>query len=234
MADQVAVITGFGAGFSERLALRLIEAGYVVVGLSRSGKFGEAFLRERNPERFVSYACDVSDPSGVSASFERIRNDCGSPSVLVHNAAELLLRDFLSIRPDEFESLWRTSCLGGMLAAQEVLPGMLERDAGTLIFSGATASVKAGPKSAAFAASKFALRGLAQSLARAYGPQGIHIVHTVIDGVIWGPRAEQEFGMAREKCIDPDHLAQVYLDLIRQPASCWSHEIDLRPPGESF
>ncbi|MCR9142295.1 MAG: SDR family NAD(P)-dependent oxidoreductase [bacterium] len=233
MADSIAVITGFGAGLSEGLALRLMQTGYTVAGLSRSESFGRQF-QSQHPDRFRSYACDVGDEAAVVSTFAQIKTECGAPNLLIHNAAQLVLRDFLEIAAAEFEALWRTSCLGATLATQQVLPDMLAASSGTLIFTGATASVKAGPKSAAFAASKFALRGLAQSLARAYGPRGVHVVHTVIDGVIRGDRAQNEFGMPLEKCMDPDDLVEAYMALIAQKPSSWTHEVDFRPAGESF
>lgn len=233
MSKNIAVITGFAQGLSERLAIQLLSKGYTVAGLSRSAAFAQEF-QKKHANVFYSYACDVGDPSAVATVFQKINQECGAPSLLVHNAAQLLLRDFLEIQPHEFEELWRTSCLGGTNVAQQVLPAMLEAGTGTLIFTGATASVKAGPKSAAFAASKFALRGMAQALARGYGPQGIHVIHTVIDGVIWGDRAENKFKMEREKCIEPDDIASAYMQLIQQKSSSWTHEIDFRPASESF
>lgn len=114
-----------------------------------------------------------------------------------------------------------------------VLPGMVERGEGAFLVTGATASMRGGPNFSAFASAKFGLRGLSQSLARAMGPEGVHVAHVVIDGVIWGASAER-YGMTQDKCLEPDDIAQVYVDLARQPKSCWTHEIDVRPFSENF
>ena len=224
-----AVITGFGQRLSEFLARRLLDRGYRVTGLSRGGR-GLA----ESPSGFLALACDVGEPKAVSEAFDRIHAEQGPTTLLIHNAAQLLLDDFMQTTPQQFESVWRTACLGGMLCTQAALPNMLAGGAGTLLFTGATASVKAGEKSAAFASAKFGLRGLAQALARQYGKQGIHVIHTVIDGVIWGERAEKVFKMDPKRCMDAEAIADAYLHLIDQPPSCWTHEIDLRPNVATF
>src|SRR5690606_33183000 len=127
---------------------------------------------------------DVGDRAALAQAFGACTNRFGAPSLLIHNAAELSIRDFLELEPSDFERIWRTSCLGAVNSAQLVLPDMLKAGSGTMIFTGATASVKGGAKFSAFAAAKFALRGLAQSLARAYGPSGVHVAHVIVDGVI--------------------------------------------------
>jgi len=225
---KTAVITGFAPGLSERLAIGLIERGYKVAGLSRTCRF------ELDDKAFHSFACDVGDGESVTRAFSQIRETLGHASVLIHNAASIHIGDFLDTEPEIFDRLWRVTCLGAVQTAQAVLPGMLELGGGTVIFSGATASVKGSAKFSAFAASKFALRGLSQSLARAYGKQGIHVVHTLLDGVIWGERAEKKFGMEPAKCMIPEDIAATYFQLIEQKPSAWTHELDLRPAVEVF
>lgn len=225
----VAVITGFGEGLGSALAKRLVDEGHTVIGISRSG-----ILPRERYEGFYAKKCDVSQPASVADAFKQIKSDYGAPRILIHNAAMLKIGDFLQTDPKEFEQLWRTTCFGAMLCVREVLPDMLGAGTGTIILSGATASVKGGANFSAFASAKFALRGLTQSLARAYGPRGIHVVHTVVDGVIWGDRAEKRFGMEREKCMEPNEIADTYLHLIGQRSSSWTQEIDLRPSLETF
>jgi NADP-dependent 3-hydroxy acid dehydrogenase YdfG len=111
---------------------------------------------------------------------------------------------------------------------------MLQQGSGTMIFTGATASVKAGAEFAAFGASKFALRGFAQSLARELGPRGIHVAHVVIDGIIWSPRTRSIHGVAEQECLQPDAIARIYIHLIEQERSAWTQELDIRPNTESF
>lgn len=226
------IITGFGAGLSAELATRLLKRGHLVAGISRSGAFGSELKSRFSGWR--SYTADVSDRAALQRAIGDFTEQCGAPSVLIHNAAELIIGDFLELRAEDFERSWRTGCLGAFHAAQLVLPAMLEAGAGALIFSGATASVKGGAKFGAFAPAKFALRGLAQSLARAYGPRGVHVAHVVIDGVIWGERAAKRFGMTPEACMDPGEIAESYLALLDQKPSSWTHELDLRPAGERF
>lgn len=232
MTKKLAVITGFGAGLSESLAVRLIQDHYLVAGLSRSGDFGREF-EGKYPE-FMSRQCDVGDAAAVKNTVASLHADCGATVLLVHNAAQLLLEDFLQIAAEDFEAIWRTCCLGAVNVTHQVLPAMLKTGGGTLIYTGATASVKAGAQSAAFASAKFALRGFAQSLARAYGSQGVHVIHTILDGVIWGERAEHKFKMSREDCMYADDIADSYMALIAQRPSSWTHEMDLRPSRESF
>ena len=117
---------------------------------------------------------------------------------------QLVAKPFAELTPEDFEQSWRSTCFGAMVTAQAALPGMLSRGGGTMIFTGATASIKASARFAAFASAKFALRGLAQSLAREFGPQGVHVVHAIIDGIIWGPQSQQRFNVKRENCLEPE------------------------------
>lgn len=230
--NKTAVITGFNAGLSESLATLLLHRDFQVIGISRRGTFSGQFAETH--KGFSAYTCDVSDEDQVKNCFSEIRKTHGNATVLIHNAAQLLLKDFLELKSEEFLSLWKTSCLGAVNVSKQVLPAMLENKNGTLIFSGATASVKAGPNSSAFSSAKFALRGLTQSLARAYGPKGIHVIHTVLDGVIWGERAQNAFQMQANKCMKAEEIATAYLSLIDQNRSAWTQELDVRPYCEKF
>lgn len=226
---EIAVITGFAAGLGTAMAEILLSQGFRVAGLSRTGR-----NLDTENDNFRPYQCDVGDAVSLADTFQAIREDLGNPSLLVHNAAKLLLRDFTEINLEEFEAVIRTAVTGGFLCTQEVLPEMLAAERGVIIFTGATASIKGGPKSGAFAAAKFAQRGMAQSLARAYGPRGVHVIHTIIDGVIWGDRAENEFGMDETACMSAEDIAETYWQLIAQKPTSWTHEIDLRPAQERF
>jgi len=234
MNSKLVIITGYGLGLGESLAQQLLEQGCTVVGLSRSGGGHNNSRDAHQQSRIIHLACDVSDADSVSTTFKHIRDTYGAPDVLIHNAATLLLDDFLDINAPDFEGIWRTACLSAFLVTQELLPDMLDNQHGTLIYTGATASVKAGASSSAFASAKFALRGLAQSLARAYGPKGIHVVHTVLDGVIWGERAEETFKLSSTDCMKANDIVESYLGLITQKPSSWTHELDLRPFNETF
>lgn len=224
----VAIVAGSGDGLGLALCRRLLAAGYAVAGLSRT-----AAPRSELGADYLALACDLTDALAVHNAVSTVERQFGKPRVYIHNASYLLHGDFLQSTPEEFRSLWEVSCLGAVHGVQRVLPAMLAAGRGTIVFTGATASIKAGGNFAAFASAKFALRGLAQSLARDYGPRGVHVAHVVIDGVIWGQRAAS-FGLTEVQCLAPDDIASSYLHLIEQPRSAWTQELDLRPDVESF
>jgi NAD(P)-dependent dehydrogenase (short-subunit alcohol dehydrogenase family) len=154
--------------------------------------------------------------------------------VFIHNAHSLMIGASADTTLGEFERAWRVACFGAMTVAKLVLPAMAARGDGAIIFSGATASLRGGANFSAFASAKFALRGLAQSLARECGPRGIHVAHVVIDGLIEEAQTQERFGRSQAMRIDPDRIAQIYLEIVRQHPSAWTHELDLRPHGEGF
>lgn len=233
---QVAVVAGVGPGLGASLCRTLAEAGYQVVGLARRTDYGEQLAAEirHSGGHFVPMACDVTDARAVDETFTRIENELGPASVHIHNASRLLRKPFLDIAPQEFEDIWRVTCSAALVCAQRGLPHMIEQGDGALIFTGATAAIRGGANFAAFAAAKFALRGMVQSLAREFGPQGIHVAHVVLDGIIWSERTRQLHGLNEDQCLHPDAIAQSYLDLIQQDPSAWTQELDLRPALEKF
>ena len=154
--------------------------------------------------------------------------------VLIHNPQLLTIKPFEQTTIEVFEQTWRVTCLGAVIAAQAVIPHMAARQQGMIILSGATAGLRGGANFSAFASAKFALRGLAQSLAREYGPKGVHVAHVVLDGLIDEPQTDQRFGAQTSGRMDPRAIAQAYLDLSTQPPSAWTHEMDLRPFSERF
>lgn len=233
-SERIAVVAGIGDGLGYHLCTRLAADGYRVAGLARRPEAGKHLRDDIGSERFIPLACDVTDRDQIDAAITAVENAFGQPQVYIHNAASLHHQPFLDTDPDVFETQWRTGCLGAVHGAQRVLPGMLKQQQASLLFIGATASVKAGGGFAAFSAAKFALRGLAQSLAREFGPQGVHVGHLVIDGVIWGKRARDEFRMREAQCLDPAAIAQTCSMLIDQPRSAWTHELDIRPDVETF
>ena len=219
----VALIVGMAAGLGQSLVQAFVDAGYDVVGIARSpGTVGLAY-------RHLS--CDVTDLVQLEAQLGPIAPDV---EVVVYNAQHLVIAAFDEITPATFEQVWRVACFGAMAVARIVLPHMVARRRGTLIFTGATASRRGGAKFAAFASAKFALRGLAQALAREYGPKGVHVAHVVVDGLIWAPQTERRFNPEQAACIEPDEVAKTYLGLVGQHSSAWTQELDLRPMGEQF
>lgn len=181
---------------------------------------------------------DVTSASDV-ARFVSVAAAAGLIAVAIHNAGGNRPAPFLEVKAEDFEEHWRAHALGGFLLAQAVLPKMLGQKSGTLIFTGATGSLRGGARFASFAAAKGALRNMVQSVAREFGPQGIHVAHVIIDGVIHGDRAlssmpgvESRFGP--DGMLTPDDIAAAYLTLHRQPRTTWTHELDLRPWSEKF
>lgn len=232
--SKTAIVAGVSAGgLGESLCKQLTDAGYRVAGIARSKKH-HALIETLGENRYLGISCDLTDADSVNQAITQIEEHFGPASVYIHNAARLHMQPFLETGVDEFESLWRTMCLGAVNGIQRVLPTMLERKQGSLVLIGATASVKAGANFSAFSSAKFALRGLAQSMARELGPEGIHVIHAVIDGVIWGERARDSFKMTETQCLTPDAIAQTCLQLIEQAPSAWTHELDIRPYVESF
>jgi len=231
---KTAIVAGLGAGLASALCRQLADAGYRVAGFARSDSSNLALLDTLGEDRFMAVGCDITNAAQVDEAVSKAEDRFGPASVYIHNAAHLHMQPFLETVPNEFDSLWRTMCLGAVHGAQRVLPPMLEAKSGTLLFIGATASIKAGANFSAFSAAKFALRGLSQSLARELGPQGIHVAHLVIDGVMWGERARDSFGMAEAQCLDPEAVAHTSLHLIEQSRSAWTHELDIRPDVETF
>jgi NAD(P)-dependent dehydrogenase (short-subunit alcohol dehydrogenase family) len=229
----LAVIAGAGEGLGVALGRAFAAAGYDVTGMARG--------REPLPRMvqavadgggaYLHVACDLAQPSESAAA---LAPHADRAAALVYNAHELLMAPFLDIPLEAFERLWRVSCLGAVGAARALLPEMVARRRGTMIFSGATASRRGGARFAAFAAAKFALRGFAQALAREAGPQGIHVAHVTIDGLIDCPQSDRRFGPARAPRLDPDAAAAAYLAVVAQPRSAWTHELDLRPSAEAF
>lgn len=234
---KVAAVVGAGPGLGAALARRFAREGYTVGLFAR----GEASLRAVQQEvqeaggRAAPYAVDATDAGAVRDAFARLRAEHGAPEVCIYNAGLFRMAGFLETSPEDFDTSWRINCLGGVLCAREVLPGMLERGRGTLLFTGATASLRGGPRSSSFAAGKFGLRAVAQSLAREFGPRGIHVAHVVIDGVIDTARVRALMGAPGDaQRLSPDALAETYWQLHQQPPSAWTQELDVRPAQEKF
>ena len=167
--------------------------------------------------------------------FARVSSDLGEPDVVAFNAGAFVHKGVLETESAEFERCWRIGCLGGFHVGKAAAEIMVRRGRGTLLFTGATASLRGGANFHNLAVPKFGLRALAQSMAREFGPSGVHVAHVIIDGQIL---SERTAGLARERPEDallaPDAIAGNYLALHRQPRSAWTHELDLRPWVEKF
>lgn len=229
----IMLLAGAAEGFGEALVKTFCAAGYDVVGLSRSSRAVSCLEQAANHSggSYVHVLCDLTIPSEVARGIAPIADHV---SVVIYNAHRVMLKSFLETDAEEFESFWKTNCFGVMSVAQAILPKMQERKQGAILLSGATASIRGGARTAAFASAKFALRGLAQALAREFGPQGVHVAHVILDGLIDEPQTTTRFGESSAQRMDAMSLAREYLHLVNQPKDAWTHELDLRPYEEKF
>jgi NAD(P)-dependent dehydrogenase (short-subunit alcohol dehydrogenase family) len=180
-----------------------------------------------------AFACNAANPDDVAKLFTDVEAAFGAPDVVVYNASYRTRGPFVELDPEEVAKSIAVSAFGGFLVAQEAVKRMLPKRRGAIIFTGASASVKGYAQSAPFAMGKFALRGLAQSMARELQPQGIHVAHVVVDGGIRSERRADPPDKP-DSFLDPDAIAQSYLHLLQQPRSAWAWEIELRPWVERF
>jgi NAD(P)-dependent dehydrogenase (short-subunit alcohol dehydrogenase family) len=217
-ANETALIVGAGTGLSASLA-RLLE---------REGM--NVALAARNPEKLdtkgLALRCDATDGAQVEAAFDAVEGKWGVPDLVVYNASYRTRGPFVELDAGEVEKTIHVTAFAGFLVAQRAAKAMLARGSGAIFFTGASASVKGYANSAPFAMGKFALRGLAQSMARELAPKGIHVAHFVIDGSIGKDEGEAK--------LDPDEIARNYLHVYRQKRSAWSWEVELRPWVERF
>ncbi len=230
MANEVALIVGAGRGLSASLARACAQRGMKVALAARNVDKLAALVAETGAK---AYACDASQPAAVQALFHAVDADLGTPALVVYNASGRTRGPFVDLDPAAVASALEVSAFGGFLVAQGAAKRMLPLGRGSIQLTGASASVKGYAQSASFAMGKFALRGLAQSMARELAPKGIHVAHFVIDGGIRQPgdsRAER----GPDGFLDPDAIAQTYLQIHDQPRSAWTWEVELRPWTETF
>lgn len=225
---EVAVIVGAGQGLSAALARMLAAEGAQLVLAARNVSKLSALVADSGAR---AVACDASQPEQVHALFADVDAAEGAPSLVVFNPSRRVPGPLVDIDPGEVAASLMVTAFGGFLVGQAAARRMLERGRGSILFTGASASVKGYPKSAAFAMGKFALRGLAQSMARELAPQNIHVAHFVIDGGI-ARRGDADNG--GDRMLNPDAIAESYLAVHRQQRSAWTWEMELRPWVEHF
>jgi len=230
LAYRRALIVGTGAGLSASLARLFAKAGMQVAMAARRADNIAALAKETGGKAF---ACDATDRGQVTKLFADAEAAGGAPDVVVYNASYRTRGPFVELDPVEVERALMVTTYGGFLVAQEAAKRMVPHRHGAIMLTGASAGVKGYPQSAPFAMGKFALRGMAQSMARELQPQGIHVAHVVVDGGILSPRRPNPPDKP-DSMLDPDAIAQSYLDLLRQHRSAWAWEIELRPWVERF
>jgi NAD(P)-dependent dehydrogenase (short-subunit alcohol dehydrogenase family) len=227
---HTALIVGAGAGLSASLARLFAHDGLKVALAARSVDDLAALCTETGARAF---ACDATQGAEVEALFGAVEQAFGAPDVVVYNASFRTRGPFVELTPADVEKCLAVTAFGGFLVAQAAARRMLLQGRGAILFTGASASIKGYAQSAPFAMGKFALRGLAQAMARELAPQGIHVAHFVIDGGIASARRPVPADKP-DSLLDPDAIAESYRHILMQPRSAWSHEVELRPFVERF
>ena len=233
---KTAVVAGVGPGLGASLVRKFAREGCQVAMLARSEKYLQTLAEEMRRDNFdvLPVTADITDPEQVAIGFEQIRNTYGPVDLLVNHASAALWKGLLDLSPEEFEAAWRVSCHGAFLCSREAVADMLKSGGGTVLFTGATSSIRGRSGAVDFSSAKFAVRGLADAMAREYWPAGIHVAHIVIDGVIDSPASRANFPDPDEPMLDPDAMADAYWALVQQDKNAWAFEFELRPHGEAF
>jgi NAD(P)-dependent dehydrogenase (short-subunit alcohol dehydrogenase family) len=237
MNGKVAAVLGVGPGLGAAIAGRFAREGFDVALMARTEE-SVAPVREEivaTESRALSVSANATDPDSIAAAFDKVRGELGDPEVFVYNAGAFQMGGILELSPGQFDECFKANCAGAFYAAQQVLPAMVEAGRGTVLLTGATASLRGSARFSALAVGKFGLRALAQSMAREFGPQGIHVAHVIIDGQINTPRM-REMSPDREDhtMLSPEAIAETYWQLHSQDPTAWTLELDLRPAVESF
>lgn len=241
---RAALVIGVGGepGLGAALCRRFAKEGLTVVAASRTQERIEALARSvrEGGGRMIAVPADATDAHAVSQLFDAVDGETGGPpGVVVFNVGNAFVRPLLEMDAAYVEQAWRVCCLAGFHVGQETARRLLPAGGGCLLFTGATASVKARPPFLAFASAKHALRALAHGMAREFGPQGLHVAHVIVDGGIAGDRLLSAVPGAGDRAgpdglLDPDAIADAYWHLARQHRSAWTLELDLRPYREPF
>lgn len=230
--SEIALIVGAGPGLSASLARLFRNEGMSVALAARDVKKLDALVKEIGGRPYV---CDASVPKDVENLFEAVSKDLGTPNIVVYNASGRVRGPLPDLDPEEVRKTIMITCYGGFLVGQAAAKRMIKAGQGTILFTGASASVKGYANSAAFAMGKMGLTGLVQSMARELQPQNIHVAQVVIDGGIYdAARPDRLTARGPDGGLDPDAIAQTYLHLHRQHRSAWASQIELRPWAEKF
>ena len=240
-SNQVVLVAGVGDGLGSAVARRFARAGHPVVMIARDGERLARYVREIGAAGGKAHAmtADIREEDEVAQVFDRVEAEVGPLAVAVFNTGANYRNSILDTPADMFENVWRLSCYAGFLVGREAARHMTPRGRGTIIFTGATASLRGAAHFAAFAAAKGGVRLVAQSMARELGPKGIHVASVIIDGMIDSPRVRERFPervaeKPAEGMLLPDHIAEQYYLLHQQPRDAWTFELDLRPWAEKF
>jgi NAD(P)-dependent dehydrogenase (short-subunit alcohol dehydrogenase family) len=239
--SKVALIIGAGDATGGAIAKRFAKEGYVTACVRRNGDKLAPLVEdiEKLGGKAIAYGCDARNEEAVQALIEKIETEVGPIGVLVFNIGANVPSSILEETSRKFYKIWEMGCFAGFLCGREVALRMVERGSGTILYTGATASIRGGSHFAAFSGSKHALRALAQSMARELGPKGIHVGHVVVDGAIDTDFIRTNFPdryalKEEDGILNPDHIADNYWLLHNQPRDSWTFEIDVRPWMEKW
>ena len=234
MSKPVCVVIGVGPGNGAAIARRFHADGYAVALLARSTELTSKVASELGADA-KAYACDVTDEASVGDAFAAIAKDMPPVDVHVYNAGSGVFGPIEDVAEKDFEQSWRTNALGAFLAAKHVVAPMKKAGHGAIVFIGATASRRGNVKTVAFAPAKAAQRSLAESMARALWPAGIHVALVIVDGVVDLPRTRKMMADKPDTFfVKPADLAESVLAIVKQPRSVWSFEVEARPFGETW
>jgi NAD(P)-dependent dehydrogenase (short-subunit alcohol dehydrogenase family) len=237
MSDRVAAVLGVGPGLGAAIARRFAAEGFAIALMARREE-SVAPVKEDIEDRggkTTTVSADATDPDSVAAAFGRVREELGDPEVFVYNAGAFQMGGILDLSPQQFDDCFRANCAGAFYAAQQVLPAMVEDGHGTILLTGASAALRGKASFSALAVGKFGLRALAQSMAREFGPQGVHVSHVVVDGQINTPRLREMMPDREDHTtLSPEAIAETYWQLHSQDRTAWTLELDLRPSVEIF
>lgn len=240
--DTVVILgAGSPAGVGGALARRFAAEGLHVVVSGRTLEKVDQVVRQvvDSGGSAESFQADVTSSGDLDALFKRVEDLGQTVAAVIYNAGSNLPISFADISAEQFEEFWRIGCFGGFLTAKRALPMLAGQGSGSMLFTGASASMRGKPNFAHFASAKAGLRNLVQALAREYGPQGIHVGHVIIDGVVNGDIVRSRFGeyldqLGQDGTLEPDAIAEAFWQLHCQHRSAWTHEIDLRPFKENW
>lgn len=233
MQKPLCIIAGVGPGNGLAFCNRFLQAGYRVAILARDL---ERMQEYANGNKDISpFSCDLSDPKAIEEVFSEIQTNLAVPDVVIYNAGSGVFGAPLDTSYEDFEQAWRVNALGLLAVSKAVAPSLVAKGGGSILVTGATASLRGGANFGAFSSAKAAQRNLAQSLARSLGKQGIHVALIIIDGVIDIPRTREMFAdKADDFFLKPEAIAETYFHLSQQEKSAWTFEVDLRPGSESW
>ncbi|KYR02980.1 short chain dehydrogenase [Tieghemostelium lacteum] len=235
ITNKICTIIGVGPGIGWSVAKKFAKNGFTLAICSRNQDKLDKYLSELNTinkGNHIAVPMDASDPVSIEQGFKTIKSKLGNTDLLVYNASTFKYGSIEKVSADDFLNCFKSNCLGAFVSSQQVLPGMVEKKQGAILFTGATAALRGSANFAAFSTGKFALRSLCQSIAREYAPKGIHAAIVHIDGQVdinrdYSQRPKEEF-------LDPDAIADTYYSIFTQDKSAWTLELELRPNLEKF